>query len=134
MIIFAGWLVCLIPNQSNRTSILTWRLGPLLLGCSVTRDDGETAAQSWRDLPKHKDEDQVKLDVNRSFIYYPSSRSDSLSVSMAQLADGMQTNQRSSLTVGKMSYPMSSPRYYADILCYATFRVSMISYKSSCWS
>lgn len=27
--------------------------------------------QSWEDLPKHHDEDQVQLDVNRSFIYYP---------------------------------------------------------------
>ena len=30
-------------------------------------------AQSWRDLPPHRDENQVELDVNRSFIYYPKS-------------------------------------------------------------
>lgn len=26
---------------------------------------------SWRDLPPHRDEEQVQLDVNRSFVYYP---------------------------------------------------------------
>lgn len=26
----------------------------------------------WHDLPPHRDESQVALDVNRSFIYYPS--------------------------------------------------------------
>ena len=31
----------------------------------------------WRELPKHKDEDQVKRDVDRSFIYYPSGQSPS---------------------------------------------------------
>ena len=30
-------------------------------------------AHAWHDLPRHKDEDQVELDVNRSFIYYPKS-------------------------------------------------------------
>lgn len=25
----------------------------------------------WQDLPPHKDEDQVDLDVKRSFVYYP---------------------------------------------------------------
>lgn len=24
-----------------------------------------------KDLPPHRDEDQVQLDVNRSFVYYP---------------------------------------------------------------
>ena len=30
-----------------------------------------TSQSSWRDLPVHRDEGQVELDVNRSFIYYP---------------------------------------------------------------
>lgn len=47
---------------------------PLLLGCTsskaeVQREDED--AQTWRSLPKHRDEDQVRLDVDRSFIYYP---------------------------------------------------------------
>ena len=46
--------------------------GPILLGC----DAPETgiSPQPWRELPRHRDEDQVKLDVNRSFIYYPDSK------------------------------------------------------------
>jgi hypothetical protein len=28
-------------------------------------------SNAWRTLPKHRDEDQVRLDVDRSFIYYP---------------------------------------------------------------
>jgi len=31
--------------------------------------------ESWKGLPKHRDEDQVQLDVNRSFIYYPNDQS-----------------------------------------------------------
>lgn len=49
-------------------------IGPLLLGytpgTSTTKDDSE----DWRNLPRHKDEDQVKRDVDRAFIYYPKSR------------------------------------------------------------
>ena len=47
-------------------------LGPVLLGYASTAD-GIHTRRSWRDLPRHKDEDQVRLDVNRSFIYYPQS-------------------------------------------------------------
>ncbi|CAG9939134.1 unnamed protein product [Clonostachys rosea f. rosea IK726] len=31
---------------------------------------------SWEDLPPHKDEAQVQLDVERSFVYYPRNKSD----------------------------------------------------------
>jgi len=40
---------------------------PLLLGCSA-RDSRKKA---WTDLPEHKDEHQVSLDVNRAFVHYP---------------------------------------------------------------
>jgi TBC1 domain family member 20 len=30
----------------------------------------------WKSLPPHRDEEQVKLDVNRSFVYYPSGESE----------------------------------------------------------
>ncbi|KAI1817497.1 rab-GTPase-TBC domain-containing protein [Poronia punctata] len=40
---------------------------PILLGSDV---DAATP-DSWQDLPRHRDEDQVKLDVERSFVYYP---------------------------------------------------------------
>lgn len=41
-------------------------LGPVLLGC-----DTVTSLLDWQRLPPHRDEHQVQLDVNRSFIYYP---------------------------------------------------------------
>ncbi|KAH7383735.1 rab-GTPase-TBC domain-containing protein [Cadophora sp. MPI-SDFR-AT-0126] len=50
---------------------------PLLLGCNdhdnaITQ---ETGSGDWKSLPKHRDEDQVQLDVDRSFIYYPTNQS-----------------------------------------------------------
>lgn len=47
---------------------LTPRKGPLLLGCTDSDLKSDT---NWRNLPEHRDEGQVKLDVERSFIYYP---------------------------------------------------------------
>jgi hypothetical protein len=44
------------------------------------------AAQHWRDLPRHKDEDQVQLDVNRAFIYYPNRQSPAVSPILHPLA------------------------------------------------
>ncbi|KAK2807837.1 hypothetical protein FQN50_005226 [Emmonsiellopsis sp. PD_5] len=42
---------------------------PILLGCDQ-KIDGTTFSE-WTSLPKHGDEEQVKLDVNRAFVYYP---------------------------------------------------------------
>ncbi|KAH8659088.1 rab-GTPase-TBC domain-containing protein [Tricladium varicosporioides] len=51
---------------------------PLLLG-NLSCDDGANSKEEdgtgWRGLPRHPDEDQVQLDVNRSFIYYPEDQS-----------------------------------------------------------
>lgn len=33
--------------------------------------DAQEAVADWEQLEPHRDEDQVQLDVNRSFIYYP---------------------------------------------------------------
>lgn len=44
------------------------RLGPLLLGSNEERVSSDS---NVKDLPPHRDEDQVQLDVNRSFVYYP---------------------------------------------------------------
>ncbi|KAH6659039.1 rab-GTPase-TBC domain-containing protein [Truncatella angustata] len=45
--------------------------------------DGE-----WADLPRHQDEDQVRLDVDRSFIYYPNNQSQSqLDTKKRELSD-----------------------------------------------
>lgn len=42
--------------------------GPILLG---SRQDQHEASVEWRKLQHHRDEGQVQLDVNRSFVYYP---------------------------------------------------------------
>lgn len=47
--------------------------GPILLG--VHSGNKQVAAnRNWHDLSRHRDEDQVRLDVNRSFVYYPESK------------------------------------------------------------
>ncbi|KAK3688140.1 rab-GTPase-TBC domain-containing protein [Podospora appendiculata] len=49
---------------------------PVLLGLHT--GNGETAHDaSWKELPRHADEDQVQLDVNRAFIYYPNHQTES---------------------------------------------------------
>ncbi|KAJ9131154.1 Rab-GTPase-TBC domain-containing protein [Pleurostoma richardsiae] len=70
------------------TDTLRQEAWPILLGYSnhvslnkESVDDGESvdltssgsddAASPWRDLAPHRDEDQVQLDVNRAFVYYP---------------------------------------------------------------
>ncbi|KAH7137123.1 rab-GTPase-TBC domain-containing protein [Dactylonectria estremocensis] len=71
------------------TDALRRQAWPLLLGLEVSSSnhcssgDHDALASpgdhrvDWRDLPRHRDEDQVQLDVNRSFIYYPSNLSES---------------------------------------------------------
>ncbi|KAI0021259.1 rab-GTPase-TBC domain-containing protein [Xylariomycetidae sp. FL0641] len=47
---------------------------PILLGVNPADPAGEFpggGSDLWRDLPTHRDEGQVKLDVERSFVYYP---------------------------------------------------------------
>ncbi|KAI1113799.1 rab-GTPase-TBC domain-containing protein [Nemania sp. NC0429] len=54
------------------------RAWPILLGFDAgdgsTNSTG-TSSTSWRRLPPHRDEEQVKLDVDRSFVYYPNDNS-----------------------------------------------------------
>jgi hypothetical protein len=45
-------------------------IGPLLLGSDQATSTAEKETP-WRRLPPHRDEEQVQLDVNRSFVYYP---------------------------------------------------------------
>ncbi|OAA39865.1 RabGAP/TBC [Beauveria brongniartii RCEF 3172] len=65
---------------------LAW---PILLGLPAPRIDAaqdeplpesehhvDSGSGSWKELPRHRDEDQVQLDVNRSFVYYPHDLSD----------------------------------------------------------
>lgn len=62
-----------VVDHQHCPAWLTLYSGPVLLGYA-SKTDGINTPRSWRDLPRHKDEDQVRLDVNRSFIYYPQSR------------------------------------------------------------
>ncbi|KAK0735888.1 rab-GTPase-TBC domain-containing protein [Apiosordaria backusii] len=53
----------------------------VLLGLPPPGDDTKSepnsdADDSWGSLPPHKDEDQVQLDVNRAFVYYPNDQND----------------------------------------------------------
>lgn len=45
-------------------------IGPILLQSNRGRQHDVLAP--WDELPSHPDEDQIQLDVNRSFVYYPS--------------------------------------------------------------
>lgn len=40
---------------------------PILLGCA----DSDAEHTQWENLPAHREEGQVDLDVNRAFVYYP---------------------------------------------------------------
>ncbi|MCJ1291010.1 hypothetical protein MMC34_002552 [Xylographa carneopallida] len=57
----------------DRVRCVAW---PKLLGSDVSPAFSANVILDWRSLPKHKDEDQVRLDVNRSFIYYPKNESE----------------------------------------------------------
>ncbi|PNS16997.1 TBC1 domain family member 20 [Sphaceloma murrayae] len=45
---------------------------PILLGSDTTSGQDD----DWNNLPPHKDESQVALDVHRAFVYYPRNESD----------------------------------------------------------
>ncbi|GIJ84506.1 hypothetical protein Asppvi_003353 [Aspergillus pseudoviridinutans] len=50
------------------------------------RDVQDSDFASWEDLPSHGDEDQVQLDVNRSFVYYPQCAEDELLLKKDELS------------------------------------------------
>ncbi|GJN67185.1 TBC domain-containingprotein [Purpureocillium lilacinum] len=51
---------------------------PILLGLPTPEAaaNGHADTGDWKDLPRHRDEEQVELDVNRSFVYYPNGQSE----------------------------------------------------------
>ncbi|KAI0431666.1 rab-GTPase-TBC domain-containing protein [Xylaria sp. FL1042] len=53
------------------------RAWPILLGfdADAASDNSSEISSSWRHLLRHRDEEQVKLDVDRSFVYYPNDNS-----------------------------------------------------------
>ncbi|KAI5861896.1 rab-GTPase-TBC domain-containing protein [Durotheca rogersii] len=62
---------------------------PILLGCPAGEGgEQDGGSDSWRHLQRHRDEDQVKLDVDRSFVYYPDDNSQAqLALKKSELAD-----------------------------------------------
>lgn len=65
------------PSKAHKQT-LTLDIGPLLLGYASHGNDTKLEnddTASWKNLPRHRDEDQVQLDVDRSFIYYPNGTS-----------------------------------------------------------
>ncbi|KAG6017035.1 hypothetical protein E4U54_008584 [Claviceps lovelessii] len=64
---------------------LSDELRPVLMGlspesheCSTGFNGGDDTDGdcSWEKLPRHRDEEQVQLDVDRSFVYYPTDKSE----------------------------------------------------------
>ncbi|KIV97962.1 hypothetical protein PV10_01657 [Exophiala mesophila] len=60
------------------TDDLRRRAWPILLGYEHEKQGGKapTASTAWKALPRHSDEDQVRLDVDRAFVYYPRDESE----------------------------------------------------------
>ncbi|GAP82948.2 putative GTPase-activating protein gyp10 protein [Rosellinia necatrix] len=56
-----------------QSDYLRSRAWPVLLGfdADATSASPIETSSPWRHLPRHRDEEQVRLDVDRSFIYYP---------------------------------------------------------------
>lgn len=62
--------------------------GPILIGSNLDSEEEikPDQSKSWRNLPPHRDEDQVQLDVNRAFVYYPNGKSMQLTDLMLPLS------------------------------------------------
>ncbi|EFQ27586.1 GTPase-activating protein gyp10 [Colletotrichum graminicola] len=76
------------------TDALRRKAWPILLGPTDSESSEDTVATekeekgSWKDLPRHRDEEQVALDVNRAFIYYPNHQNDTeLEKNKSELSD-----------------------------------------------
>lgn len=69
---------CKCSFPAAKCSCLTNFIGPLLLGCTK-QNESSLDGSFWQDLPAHCDEEQVQKDVDRAFVYYPTSESESWS-------------------------------------------------------
>ncbi|KAK7900636.1 GTPase-activating protein gyp8 [Exophiala xenobiotica] len=76
---------------------------PILLGCNIesTGTEQQHSNQAWRKLPRHPDEDQVQLDVDRAFVYYPKDESE-------QSLDRRRTELSNVIVSTLRSHPMLS--------------------------
>lgn len=69
------------PSLTCLLTFVRVSIGPILLGIPPPTTDSNdeplpsaaVAEGDWKKLPHHGDEEQVQLDVNRSFVYYPHS-------------------------------------------------------------
>lgn len=66
-------IACMFILTISHLDWLTTEIGPILLGYEKKHLETSDSDSSWQRLPQHKDESQVELDVNRSFVYYPKS-------------------------------------------------------------
>ncbi|PYH79922.1 TBC domain protein [Aspergillus uvarum CBS 121591] len=57
---------------------------PILLQCD--RRESNHDFTEWEDLPPHADEEQIQLDVNRSFVYYPDGSDEEISTKKDELS------------------------------------------------
>ncbi|KAK2044078.1 GTPase-activating protein gyp10 [Colletotrichum somersetense] len=76
------------------TDDLRRKAWPILLGPTDKENSKDTVTGekeeegSWKDMPRHRDEEQVALDVNRAFIYYPNHQNDTeLEKNKSELSD-----------------------------------------------
>ncbi|ODV94594.1 hypothetical protein PACTADRAFT_34347 [Pachysolen tannophilus NRRL Y-2460] len=75
-------LTSLIKTREGLLTVeLRRKIWPILMGIkdinAINHVNLETNRQvDYKTLPKHKDEDQLKLDVDRSFVFYPREKSD----------------------------------------------------------
>ena len=66
-----------IPTNVYSGVIVNTIIGPIILGSANATEEEPASSSRNGDkahLARHKDEDQVLLDVGRSFIYYPMSK------------------------------------------------------------
>jgi hypothetical protein len=71
MTLFAKQHVSTACHWLSRQVLMWTEKGPILLGCEQPLSTADISGTSWKALPRHRDEDQVQLDVNRAFVYYP---------------------------------------------------------------
>lgn len=116
----------LVSDKLRRTA---W---PMLLGRTTVDADAyaDTEKTCWKNLPAHREEGQVALDVNRAFVYYPKCGESWVSSIHKTPTDGLQP-QKKSLIVEKASFPMSSSRCCASIQRCPTSKAITTSSKSS---
>ncbi|KAJ9607328.1 GTPase-activating protein gyp8 [Cladophialophora chaetospira] len=81
------------------TDHLRRKAWPILLGFHseerTAADQKQTIRADWRTLSQHRDENQVQLDVDRAFVYYPKDQSEqSLETKKTELSELIVSNLR----------------------------------------